>query len=89
METAPLAFLAFHPDSAPHEAHELRGDRQPQAGASKTARHGAIHLLERFKDFFVFSGGDADPRVRHREAEESGCFAVFTANLKENFSHAE
>jgi hypothetical protein len=64
-EGAASTRIAFDGNPASHEPDQLRGDRQPQAGATIAARGGTVRLLKSLKDLLLFVRGDADTGVAH------------------------
>ena len=54
-----------------HQRHQLRRDRQAQAGAAVTAIVAAFDLLERIEDKALFFSRNADARIRHLEMQSA------------------
>ena len=71
VKRAPLAHLALDPAAPAHEARELGGDGQPQAGTPVLARRRTVHLTEAGEDVPEFGGGNADARVPHEEMQNA------------------
>ncbi len=57
MELAASTDLALDPDSPAHQLDELRGDREPEAGAAVSSRRGGVGLDEGPKICHCFSAG--------------------------------
>ena len=71
MERTALPGLAFHPNPAAHEFHQLRRDRQPQASSTVASRRRAVGLRERLEDDNLFIRGNADSGVTDRKTQLS------------------
>ena len=65
MEGAAQPRAAFHADVAPHQAHQLAGDGQPQAAAAIAACGGGVGLLELLEEPRERVGVHADAGVAH------------------------
>ena len=69
VEGAAGTFAALDPDAAAHQLHQLRGDRQPEAGAAVAARHRGVRLLERAEDLVELVLRNADAGIADREVQ--------------------
>ncbi len=68
-ETRAHAGRAGHADLAAHQVHQLRADRQAQAGAPMAAGGGGVCLGELVEDLAELLGGDADAGVLDLDAQ--------------------
>src|SRR5207244_1628075 len=66
---AAISRLAFRPDLASHQTHQLGGDGQAQSGAAVLAGGGAVGLFERLENRAQMTRLDSDTRVLHAETE--------------------
>ena len=66
-ELAAAADLACDRQLAPHQRHQLLGDREAESGPSIAAGHGRVGLAEFPEDASQLVLGDADPRIADAE----------------------
>ena len=69
VEAAALADFTFDPDRPVHQAHQPRGNRQPQSGAAVPASQGAVALLEHPEDRGLLVRGNAGPGIADGEMQ--------------------
>src|SRR5215218_429518 len=87
MKMTALARLTLDPDPAPHQLHQLRGDRQAKARAAEPARCRRIGLHEGAEDLPLLLGLDADPRIRDGEPQDRRLDAeALEGDLDDHFS---
>ena len=86
-ECAAHADLAFHPDAAVHQFHQLLRDGQAQTRAAVLAGSGTVGLGETLEDEPELVLGDADAGIGDGEAETSRP-VVFGIRLDPHFEPA-
>ena len=82
MEGGTHANLGVEPDVAPHPAHQLAGDRQPEAGTALLALVGCIRLRELLEDAGMEMRGNALAMVDDIESDLERNWEASKANSR-------
>ena len=71
MERTASPDRTFHPDTPPHERHQLRSNGEPETRAPIAACHRPIGLHKWFKDRLLLCDRNANPSIGNRHVQRT------------------